>query len=36
MSVELPGADESMDTSSLTNLMKRTLQNIKKLIESGG
>jgi uncharacterized protein YndB with AHSA1/START domain len=35
MSVEIPGADESMDTSSMTAGMRRSLGNIKRLIESG-
>jgi hypothetical protein len=35
MSVEIPGADESMDTSSMTASMRRSLGNIKRLIESG-
>ena len=34
MNVELPGMDESMDTSFLTSRMERSIQNIKQLIES--
>ena len=34
ISVELPGMDESMDKSFLTSRMERSIQNIKRLIES--
>jgi len=34
VSVELPGMDESMDTSLLTSRMERSVQNIRQLIES--
>jgi Polyketide cyclase / dehydrase and lipid transport len=34
MIVELPGMDESMDTSFLTGRMERSIQKIKQLIES--
>ena len=32
--VELPGMDESMDKSSLTSAIERSLRNMKQLIES--
>ena len=34
ISVELPGMDESMDKSPLTNGMERSARNMKRLIES--
>lgn len=34
ISVELPGMDESMDTSSLTSALQRSARNIKHLVES--
>jgi len=32
--VELPGLDESMDTSFLTSMIERSIRNMKQLIES--
>ena len=34
INVELPGMDESMDTSLLTSMIERSARNIKELIES--
>ena len=34
INIEIPGMDESMDTSLLTSLIERSARNIKELIES--
>lgn len=34
VSAEIPGMDESMDTSRITGLMERSVRNVKHLIET--